>query len=67
MDDEESLDKIKKAQVGKIRDRVKIRRAYKERSGGRNQPALPRKICGRMNDCHDDNTHNIYKMIRFFV
>lgn len=55
MDDEESLDEMEKAQVGEIRDRVKIRRTYKERSGGRNRPALPREIRGRMKDCHDDD------------
>lgn len=54
MDDDESLDEMEKAQVGEIRDRVKIMRTYKERSGGRNRPALPREIRGRIKDCHDD-------------
>mmetsp|Transcript_26169 Transcript_26169/g.55209 ORF Transcript_26169/g.55209 Transcript_26169/m.55209 type:complete len:729 (-) Transcript_26169:178-2364(-) len=55
MDDEESLDEMEKAQVNEIRDRVKIARAYKERSGGRNRPALPREIRGRAKDRHDDD------------
>lgn len=54
MDDDASLDEMEKAQVGEIRDRVKIARAYKDRSGGRNRPALPREIRGRVKDCHDD-------------
>ena len=55
MDDEESLDEMEKAQVTEIRDRIKIKRTYKERPGGRNRPALPREIRGRMKDCHDDD------------
>jgi nucleolar GTP-binding protein len=55
IDDEESLDEMEKAQVTEIRDRIKIKRTYKERPGGRNRPALPREIRGRMKDCHDDD------------
>eukprot|EP00571_Detonula_confervacea_P002392 CAMPEP_0172313024 /NCGR_PEP_ID=MMETSP1058-20130122/19130_1 /TAXON_ID=83371 /ORGANISM="Detonula confervacea, Strain CCMP 353" /LENGTH=732 /DNA_ID=CAMNT_0013026607 /DNA_START=128 /DNA_END=2326 /DNA_ORIENTATION=- len=55
MDDDASLDEMEKAQVTEIRDRVKIARTYKERSGGRNRPALPREIRGRIKDCHDDS------------
>ena len=55
MDDDVSLDEMEKAQVTEIRDRVKIARKYKERSGGRNRPALPREIRGRIKDCHDDD------------
>jgi len=54
-DDDESLDEMEKAQVAEIRDRVKIARAYPERSGGRNRPALPREIRGRAKDRHDDD------------
>mmetsp|Transcript_27750 Transcript_27750/g.50060 ORF Transcript_27750/g.50060 Transcript_27750/m.50060 type:complete len:738 (-) Transcript_27750:93-2306(-) len=54
MDDDESLTEMETAQVAEIRDRVKIARTYKERSGGRNRPALPREIRGRVKDCHDD-------------
>lgn len=55
MDDDESLDELEKAQVSEIRDRVKIARTYKERPGGRNRPALPREIRGRVKDCHDSD------------
>jgi nucleolar GTP-binding protein len=55
MDDDNSLDEMEKAQVSEIRDRIKIKRAYKEQSGGRNRPALPREIRGRVKDCHDDD------------
>jgi len=54
MEDDDSLDEMEKAQVAEIRDRVKITRAYKERPGGRNRPAMPREIRGRVKDCHDD-------------
>ncbi|KAL3760659.1 hypothetical protein ACHAWU_005380 [Discostella pseudostelligera] len=54
-DDDASLDEMEKAQVAEIRDRVTIARAYKERSGGNNRPALPRAIRGRVKDCHDDS------------
>jgi len=54
MEDDDSLDEMEKAQVAEIRDRVKITRAYKERPGGRNRPAMPREIRGRIKDCHDD-------------
>ncbi|KAL7534108.1 hypothetical protein ACHAXR_005639 [Thalassiosira sp. AJA248-18] len=54
-DDDVSLDEMEKAQVAEIRDRVKIARTYKDRSGGRNRPALPREIRGRIKDCHDDS------------
>ena len=54
-EDDASLDEMEKAQVAEIRDRVSIARAYKERSGGNNRPALPRSIRGRMKDCHDDS------------
>jgi nucleolar GTP-binding protein len=49
------LDELEKAQVSEIRDRVKIARTYKERPGGRNRPALPREIRGRVKDCHDSD------------
>ena len=54
-DDDDKLDEMEEAQVAEIRDRVKIARVYKDRSGGRNRPALPREIRGRVKDCHDDN------------
>eukprot|EP00585_Thalassiosira_rotula_P003986 CAMPEP_0196138050 /NCGR_PEP_ID=MMETSP0910-20130528/5829_1 /TAXON_ID=49265 /ORGANISM="Thalassiosira rotula, Strain GSO102" /LENGTH=711 /DNA_ID=CAMNT_0041398607 /DNA_START=114 /DNA_END=2246 /DNA_ORIENTATION=+ len=54
MEDDDSLDEMEKAQVAEIRDRVKITRSYKERPGGRNRPAMPREIRGRIKDCHDD-------------
>ncbi|KAL7529703.1 hypothetical protein ACHAWF_008512 [Thalassiosira exigua] len=54
-DDEASLDEMEKAQVTEIRDRVKIKRTYKERPGGRNRPALPREIRGRVKDKHDSD------------
>ena len=53
--DDDRLDEMETAQVAEIRDRVKIARAYKDRSGGRNRPALPREIRGRIKDCHDDD------------
>ena len=53
--DDDRLDEMEAAQVAEIRDRVKIARAYKDRSGGRNRPALPREIRGRVKDCHDDD------------
>ena len=53
--DDDKLDEMETAQVAEIRDRVKIARAYKDRSGGRNRPALPREIRGRIKDCHDDD------------
>jgi len=52
--DDDDLNEMEQAQVTEIRDRVKIARKYKERSGGRNKPAMPRSIRGRMKDCHDD-------------
>ncbi|KAK1740693.1 nucleolar GTP-binding protein 1 [Skeletonema marinoi] len=55
MDDDDSLDEMEKAQVSEIRDRVKIARAHKERPGGRNRPALPREIRGRVKDMHDSD------------
>lgn len=55
MDDDDSLDELEKAQVSEIRDRVKIARTYKERPGGRNRPALPREIRGRVKDMHDSD------------
>lgn len=54
-DDDYRLDEMEEAQVAEIRDRVKIARVYKDRSGGRNRPALPREIRGRIKDCHDDD------------
>ncbi len=54
MNDDDSLDEMEKAAVDEIRDRVKIARTYKERPGGRNRPALPREIRGRVKDKHDD-------------
>mmetsp|Transcript_2336 Transcript_2336/g.5749 ORF Transcript_2336/g.5749 Transcript_2336/m.5749 type:complete len:673 (+) Transcript_2336:1-2019(+) len=54
-DGAESLDEMETAQVNEIRDRVKIARKYKDRSGGRNRPALPREIRGRIKDRHDDS------------
>jgi nucleolar GTP-binding protein len=53
--DDDRLNEMESAQVAEIRERVKIARAFKDRSGGRNRPALPREIRGRVKDCHDDD------------
>merc|ERR1719293_636426 len=55
MDDDVSLDEKEKATVAEIRDRVEIKKKYRERPGGRNRPALPRQIRGRQRDCHDQD------------
>ena len=52
-DDGDDLNETERAAVDEIRHRIKAKKEFRERPGGRNRPALPRAIRGRQRDVHD--------------
>ncbi|EJK62794.1 hypothetical protein THAOC_16579 [Thalassiosira oceanica] len=52
-EDDDDLNETERAAVDEIRHRIKAKKEFRERPGGRNRPALPRAIRGRQKDVHD--------------